>query len=239
MPVEIGVPHRLGKRWFISLAGDPGVGKTTLAASAPDPLFIDTGNETMVLAYTSGKENTPVIHISEPGKVSEVTQDVFTGKIKCGTLILDNMSDLQGIQLHKTSNQLKDKRMFADVIIPIQQDYNIATVQMRDLIREFFMKDNFPCNVLIVTHLAEVSKKGEDSVSTIRASLTPKLAGTLYGAVDASLIISKSFRGVGDKRELVRTIRAAPTAVVQAKNRLGLPDEFPADQLWSLLEGKK
>jgi hypothetical protein len=239
LPTEIGVPHRLGKRWFISLAGDPGVGKTTLAASAPDPLFIDVSDETMVLAYTPGKENTPVVHCRTPGEVSEVVQNVFTGKIKCGTLILDNMTDLQGIQLHKSSNTLKTGRELAGTIVPIIQDYGISTVQCRDLIREFFMRTDFPSNVIVITHLLEVIKKGETTVSTIRASLTEKLAGTLYGAVQASLVLSRKWEGVGAQRKEIRTIRAAPTSIIQAKNRLGLPEEFPADQLWSLLEGKK
>ena len=232
--IKESTPQRLGNHWFIGISGDPGVGKTTLCALAPDPLFIDTGTETMVLAYTEGLEQTRVIHVDTSSEASEVVNEVKAGKIKCGTLILDNMSDLQFMQLKKSSQSLKTGRSRDGVIVPILEDYNISTVQCRDMIDDF-QKSSFPCNVIIITHRLEVTKDG--SLVSTRVNLTEKLAGRLNGAVTANLILTQKINSI--KGTVERTLRANPTTTIQAKNRLGLPDEFPAADLWQIMKGKQ
>jgi len=219
----------------MSISGEPGSGKTTLCASAPDPVFIDTGEETMTLAYTEGFENfDSVFHVHTHKDVWEINEAIKNGDLLCKTLILDNMSDLQYLQLDYTSELLKTGRDRAGTIIPIQEDYNISTAQCRKLIKDW-MSPTFPCDVIVIVHRTEVIDE-KTSKTTVRAALTPKLADYLYRAVSMGLFLEakpNSFKGTE------RTLRAMPTSVIQAKNRVALPETFPATQLWKLIEEKR
>jgi hypothetical protein len=219
----------------MSISGEPGAGKTTLAAHAPDPVFIDTGEETMVLAYTEGFENFDrIYHVKTHKDVSEINEAIKDGKIKCSTLILDNMSDLQFLQLDYTSELLKTGRNRADTIIPIQEDYNISTAQCRKLIRDW-MQPSYPCDVIVIVHRAEITNE-KTQQTIVRASLTPKLSNYLFGSVSMALFLEakpNSFKGTE------RTLRANPTTVIQAKNRVALPDTFPAEKLWATIEERR
>jgi len=239
MSYSVGKPGRLGGRWFICISGDPGVGKTTLCAGAPNPLWLDTGSETMVLSYTESvkDELPPVICLDDPFQLDEICWDIRNDKLSCGTLIVDNFTDLQGIQLDFSSERLKTGRDRGGVTVPILEDYNISTVLCRKAIRKHFMRQDFPCNVIVVCHRLEVKEKGSESISKVRVSLTEKLAGTLNGAVDANLVLSRKINSV--KKTTERILRANPTNLIEAKNRIGLPDEFPAEDLWEELEKRK
>jgi hypothetical protein len=72
--------------------------------------------------------------------------------------------------------------------------------------------------------------------TTIRPDLPPKLSNQLVGKVDAELFMTLDVNQL-QKTEL-RTIRARPTNIIEAKNRFDLPPEFPASDLWKLIGEK-
>jgi hypothetical protein len=40
------------------------------------------------------------------------------------------------------------------------------------------------------------------------------------------------------QKNLKFTLRANPTSIIVAKNRLALPDEFPAEEFWNIMKEK-
>lgn len=73
--------------------GGPGVGKSTFAASAPDPFFIDTDNRTAHLDVRRVKPDSWE-------DVLEVFRLVAKGELKCSTLVVDTLDHAE-ILLHR------------------------------------------------------------------------------------------------------------------------------------------
>lgn len=239
MSYSTGKPRTKKGNWFICLFGDPGVGKTTLCAYAPPPVhWIDTGNETMILAYTPDVPQPEAVYgCHEPKDVGQVMLDIKTGKIKnVGTLVLDNMSDFAHMQLKESAEKLKTGRdRMPGVFVPTQEDYLILTSIGRNLALDF-EKESFPCNVVVICHrLEETNDKTKRT--TIRPDLSPKLSNQFMGKVDAELFYTLEVNQL--RKEEIRTIRSRPTNIIEAKNRFDLPPEFPAADLWKLMEEKK
>lgn len=236
MTVSPTKPEKLKGHYVGAIFGAPGVGKTTLAGSAPDPVFIDTGNETLTLAYTKGCEDIPVYKCDSHQKIMEVVADVRVGKIKCRTLIVDNVSDQQRFQLTHSADVLKTGRNFAGVMVPAQQDFRVATVAIGNMI-DLMKEDKFPVDVLLLAHVAHVTNKEGHEIAT-RFGVTPSLAGRILGAVDFALYMTMKVGG-SMRKEDERTLRAKPTVLLESKNRISLPDEFPAEDLWSIIESRR
>jgi hypothetical protein len=73
--------------------GGPGVGKSTFAAGAPDPLFIDTDNRTAHLEVRRFRPDTWE-------EVLETFKAVAKGELKCGTLVVDTLDHAE-ILMHR------------------------------------------------------------------------------------------------------------------------------------------
>jgi hypothetical protein len=229
-------PKKLTGHYFGMIYGEPGAGKTTLCARAPGPVVhVDTGNESLTLAYDPELADADVYKCGSHQEIMEVVMDVRIKKIPCRTLIIDNCTDQQRLRLRQSSVKLVKGRDFDGEIIPIQQDYNIVFTAMGSMFD--VMKDNkFPADILLVAHRKEyVDEKTKAQI--IRPNLTPALSDRVSGDVDFMLLLEKKVNMM--RKETTRTLRASSTNIIEAKNRVGLPDEFPAEDFWHLIEERR
>ena len=81
--------------------GVPGIGKTSMWAYAPDPLFLMVDEEVGLKMLIAQKRLPNVAHFPEPARsaeeVIEATQAVATGKIKCKTFVTDTANSVIGL----------------------------------------------------------------------------------------------------------------------------------------------
>ena len=213
----------------ICLYGEPGIGKSVLSAKAPGALVVQCErNAALPLILHEATKNVPTFQLEEASQAMDLYWEIRKEKWnEKQTVVLDTASELQMRNLAEVwkAEQKKGKRPEGH---PYQQDYKVNTEFMRDVIISYC---DLPCNVIFVCH--ETQERNElDGSSVTRPTFTPKLSATMYAYTDLMLYM---YADINIKGEMKRVIRAAPTRSIKAKDRLGLPSMFDAEQLWELI----
>lgn len=220
----------------VLIYGDPGVGKTIFAATAPKPLFIDIERGMRSL------KNHPEISKNVkrfPLNTLQELEDLFW-KIKEGnpafddreSIVFDTFSALQKKHLDEilTAGHKKDHNK--NPYLATQGDYKANTQLLRRLIIQFCELDRF--HIVVVTHATEVKDEFTGALM-IRPSLTPKLSETFEELADVYCYMSSQVQG----EEVRRSIQISPGQRVKAKNRVGgLPPVIQDPNFDMLLHGK-
>jgi len=209
------------------LYGEPGIGKTVLAAKSEDPLLIECEKGASIsLGNHPAQWEIPVVSILDnPDKLMQIGWELKKGAHpEFKTIIIDTISEYQTRQLAKIWHAERDKGKRPEGH-PYQQEYKVNTEYMREVILHYCELDR---NVIFIAH--EVEEKNEQTGQVItRPMFTPKLASTMFATVDVMLYMTGE---VNIKGEMKRMLRATPTRSIKAKDRLGLPSTFDADTLW-------
>lgn len=216
----------------ICLYGAPGIGKTVLACRSVGPLEIECEQGgSMSLMNHPELHNVPVISVrDDTRKLLAIALELRKGlHPEYKTIIVDTLSEFQSLQLQELwfEERSKGKRVEG---YPYQADYRTNTEYLREVILTFC---DLGRNVIFICHETEEKNELTGNIVT-RPMLTPKLASTLYAYTDAMLYVDMQVNVL--KNEQKRSIRAAPTNSIKAKDRLGLPSTFPADELWELIK---
>ncbi len=210
---RIAPAHVVTKTLKVLIYGEPGTGKTTFAATSPNPLLIDVergarsvlnvDNPVDVLEYKSIAQIEAAIGYLQGGHSSFKKYD---------TIILDSFSEMQRRLIDA---QLRALGQGAPVYKADWGVYGENTQRLRMLLSAFRDIDKN----LICTAQAKVEKDDQTGLMTWRPDLTPKVAATVAGIFDIV-----GFLRINTKGE--RILRVQPSKTVLAKTRLALPQEI-------------
>lgn len=217
------------------LYGDPGVGKTTLAASANDcpgmspALLLSIESGTLALVETP---NTPVstcdvIDFNGWDGVKSLFEWLALKNHPYKTFIVDTVSELQMKGLEQiVASALKKggKRESLDEVW--QEDYGKSTSQMRRFMRA--VRD-LPMNVIFTCHAAN----GPDGKEVFPA-LTPKLRQSAIGYVD--LVGYMYAQDTGEKDPTTQEPVMSRKLLVRPFGKYTAKDRTPGGRLGTVID---
>lgn len=197
----------------VLIYGDPGVGKTTFAASAPKPLLIDVerGSRAVITAGTP----VDVLEFKSIEQVEATINFLKNGNSafdKYDTIILDSITEMQARLIDQ---QLRAASLGgAPAYKPDWEIWGENTQRLRMLIGAF---RDIEKNLICIAH-TKTEKDDRTGIVTTKPLLTPGLAKTVVGAFDIV-----GYLRIDSKGE--RVLRLHPNKTIQAKSRLQLPEE--------------
>lgn len=229
MPIEIPIykPKIEDYKLKMLIYGPPGVGKTSLLATAnAHPLTapvllinVESGILSVADVAALGLSEPPdVVDLKDFDQLESIFWFLAKGNHPYKSVAIDSLSELQMMniehivqqQLGKPSSSSGAKRTSLDDVW--LDDYGASTQQMRRLVRSF---RDLPMHVFFSCHDA-VSKDGD----TIYPNLTPKLRTAVMGYMD---VIGYMFTGVDTSAEgeeyLTRRLLCRPYRKWVAKDR--------------------
>lgn len=217
--------------------GDPGVGKTVFAASAPKPLFIDVERGMRSLKnhpeIAKDVQRFPLASMKELEDLFWAIKDGSIGADR-QTIVFDTFSALQKKHLDEILLEGNKKDHNKNPYLATQGDYKANTQLLRRLIINFCELDKF--HIVVLTHTTEAKDEYTGQL-LLRPSLTPKLTETFEEVMDVYCYMTSETNGQG---ETVRRIQVSPGTRVKAKNRIGgLPPVITDPTFNSLLHGNQ
>lgn len=223
-----------GKKKKVVIYGVEGVGKSTLAAKFPDPLFIDTegGTANLNIKRFEGKPTSYEM-------LKSYIDYVRTNKA-AETLVIDTLDWAEQLLIEHVLNTHKKKSIE-------EFGYGSGYVLAADMMRDFLkllqgLIDDGICNVVLLCH-AQIRKvelpdesgsfdRYELKLGKKTASQTSPLVKEwadmiLFCNYGTTVIQTKD--GKNKAKGNTRVMYTTHSAVWDAKNRYGLPDKLPLD----------
>lgn len=218
--------------------GDPGVGKTVFAATAPKPLFIDIERGMRSIAnHPELAKDVQRFPLSTMKELEDLFWEIRAGNAAQDreTIVFDTFSALQKKHLDEILIENHKKDHNKNPYLATQGDYKANTQLLRRLIVNFCELDRY--HIVVLTHTTEAKDEFSGAL-LLRPSLTPKLTETFEEVMDVYCYMTASDP---DKDGNVRrSIQVSPGTRVKAKNRVGgLPPIIPDPTFGMLLHGNK
>ena len=218
--------------------GTEGIGKSTFAAQAPDPIFITTEDGV-------GRIDVPRFPLAESfDAVTGHLNDLLNEKHDYQTVVIDSIDWLEKLAVQKVLEKHKDKTTLAEfdygkgyaMLIPLFE-------QIIDLLNR--LRRLRKMNVVLIAHTR--MEKVEDPNGASYDQYAPRLDKRVNGLTKewsdiigfATHAIVKSEATKGDKRTIAKSIKdkdgndrvliLESTPAIVAKSRYALPDKMPLD----------
>lgn len=225
---------KVAKAQKCCIYGPEGIGKSSLAAQFPDPLFIDTEGST---------GNMDVARLDKPSSWTFLHQqiDFIKQNRPCKTLVIDTVDWAERLAIEfVTSRANKDSITsfgYGEGFIQLEEEFGKFLNRLSDLVE-------IGINVVLTAHAKITKFEQPDEMGAydrwelkLGNKTTAKTAALTKEWADMVLFMNyKTFSvAVDDKGRKhkgqggVRTIYATHHPAWDAKNRHGLPDEFPLD----------
>lgn len=189
--------------------GQPGIGKTTLACSAPDPVLFDCDHG---VHRINGGHQVPTVQVKKWEDVNEALTEIESGK-EFKTIVIDTCSKL--LAYMEANIKANDKKQFysnRDGSLSLK-GYGVRKQMFVDFINRVRIMNR---NVVFVAHEQE-QKRGEETV------LRPEVGGSSVNDLIKELDLVGYMEASGDGEAMVRTISFNPSNRFYAKNTCNLP----------------
>lgn len=217
--------------------GSPGVGKSTLAANAPSPIFIGSENGTAFL---------DVVRFPQPKSFDDVRaciKALINENHEYKTLVIDSLDWMEPLIFQKVIDDVTaqgGKNVTNIEHIGYGKGYAFALTHWQSLISDLSMlRERKGMNILLIAH-AHVKKiedpKTQSSYDRYLMKVNDKAAAILREYVDVMCYCTfevhtakdenKKTRAYGGDERVMHTVYSA---AYDAKNRMGLPPELPVD----------
>lgn len=218
--------------------GDPGVGKTTLAATALNHpamaevlvLNIEGGIMSVVEANEVGLASTPMVKdISTLAELEQVFWYLRTEQHSFRTLVIDSYSELTKLSLDAIvarEIETNAKRRHTNIDEVWLDDYGTMTKQMRRITRQI---RDLPMHVILTCHAA--ASQDKDKNEQIGPSLTAKLRESVIGYMDVVAYMYTRVEEDGETKKIVRGVLTQPFGKWIAKDR------SPGGRIGMFIEG--
>jgi hypothetical protein len=230
--------------------GTEGIGKSTFAACAPDPVFIQTEDGLNQI-------NVPKFPLAESyDKVIENLTELTIEKHDLKTVVIDSVDWLEKLIEPKVLERYKGKTSIAE--IPLGEGYKMQIPYLNRILELCNkLRSNKNMNVILIAHTK--MEKVEDPSGTSYDQYAPRLDKRINGMVKewadiiafATHLIRKEELNEGfDKRTVAKAIKQdgntriiylESTPAIVAKSRYPLPAEMPLDgdkffaTLWKII----
>lgn len=229
------ISGKIEKAKKVVLYGPEGIGKSSLAAQFPSPIFIDTEGSTTELT---------VDRLKKPSSWTELNQQVEWVKAQGGrfkTLVIDTVDWAERLTIEFVTSRANKQSItnfgYGEGFIQLEEEFGKFLNRLSDLVE-------IGINVVLTAHAKITKFEQPDEMGAydryelkLGNKTTAKTASLTKEWADMVLFMNyKTFSVAADEKGKkhkgqggVRTIYATHHPAWDAKNRHGLPDEFPLD----------
>lgn len=165
----------------VMIYGEPGVGKTTFASTAPRPmLWLEAEGGTHSIADTEGID---IVKVSGLDSYREVLSFLYENPDKYKTVVIDSLTETQAAILKEIMQNVAKDDFSRNEFMPQFAEWGQVTGQMRAIARAF---RDLPMHS-VITALVREDKDELTGKTRIKPRLTPALAEELPAFMDACL----------------------------------------------------
>lgn len=199
-PSELQVSHTIKALIY----GDPGVGKTTLALSAPTPLLFDCDHG---VQRVNGAFQCPTLQVESWEQINDALAEIESGSIPCKTIVIDTagkMLDYMGAAIIKDNSRYKKN----DGSLTLQ-GYGVRKTMFINFLKRVSLMGK---HVVFVAHMRE-DKDGDTRI------IRPEIGGSSAGDLIKELDLVGYMSAIGKDR----TVFWSGEERFYAKNTCNLP----------------
>lgn len=229
------ISGKIEKAKKVVLYGPEGIGKSSLAAQFPSPIFVDTEGSTTELT---------VDRLKKPSSWTELNQQVDWVKGQAGrykTLVIDTVDWAERLTIEFVTSRSNKQSItnfgYGEGFIQLEEEFGKFLNRLSDLVE-------VGINVVLTAHAKITKFEQPDEMGAydryelkLGNKTTAKTAALTKEWADMVLFINyKTFSVATDEKAKkhkgqggVRTIYTTHHPAWDAKNRHGLPDELPLD----------
>lgn len=192
--------------------GQPGIGKSTLALSAPNPVLLDFDGG---VQRVNGAFQCPTLQVSSWEEVIEAIAELKKGEVECDTIVIDTagkMLDYMGDYIIRNDEKMKMR----DGSLSLK-GYGARKVMFINFLKDVSMMGK---------HLVFVAHEKEDKDGEIRI-VRPEMGGSSLGDLIKELDLVGYMQAIGTKR----TVSWSPTEKFYAKNACNLPAVHAVEEI--------